>query len=1070
MKAFDKNNIACLVVRLFVLRTWTLALLFLAIAYPSEAQVTSVIQGHISDSTGASVPKALVKVTNERTGVSRTAFSAEDGYYRIPDLLAGTYQVRVELSGFKALEKSGIEVSAQSTTNLNLTLEVGEVTQTIEVTGQDTQVETTTARISEVLGENELKSLPSAGRGIYTLTMLTPGIQGKSEGGVGNNFCCDVFSNYNAPQISSGGHENKANYLVDGINLRYTEGSTWGIAFSPNPDAITEVRVSTNPTAADNGTMSGPQVQLVTKGGTNEYHGTGHFTFQQDDLNAVPFGSTREDIPDSYTRLFGGTIGGPIKKERLFFFGAYEGLRERASRPSIVLTETQAFRDFVVSTRPNNISAQLFRDFPPFRYPTSGFQDLDGDGIPEFGEVTLDKAVSRTGKQFNGRIDYQSSSARDRIYGSYWYTRPEWTNPQVRDAFDENLYDRIDYVSVVHTHAFSPNSLNEARFGFTHTHYERVRGNVYHIPDISTDDGFSIGNGPWSREDTPSSVPEFGDVFSLNRGRHGIKLGGTYRHSTWDLRSLLAGDTPQYAFASMLDFADDNPYLEVRGLNAGTGTARSSRLFFPMNELSFFFQNTWQIRPNLTLNYGLRWDSYFNNTLGKGRNNWQPVLTSDQINPDAVSQVINQKIDQYYQTDWNNFGPRISLAWDPTGQGRMSIRAGFSILYDEVNTQPWYAAADNPPDVALVRAGTERGIPTVYGLAPVGTRDFPPNPNLQVPAVNSVGAFDGTRPGLGAIVTDLKNPMIADTNFGIQYQLTNDLMVHATYRYRHTWDELYSFNANRRTGDLADNGLLDLLNPNFDNITLLTNLGRRRYHGLVLGASKRLGQGWQLGASYTYNNAHNNFANGQADNYDSSGTNAYDPNIDWARDDIAHVFTLHGVWDLPFLRGQKGWVAGAFGGWQVNTILNFQSGALFVPLTNSGYGEGGDFNADGQRGERPDRPTGDVAHSFSKDEWLAGPISASLFPFPDTVRAGNLPRDFFSGPGYARVDAAFVKNFPIPIGRSEKGRLQFRAEAFNLFNRINLRDIEGSLDAPNFGRPTSAYQMRTMQLAIKFLF
>jgi hypothetical protein len=136
----------------------------------------------------------------------------------------------------------------------------------------------------------------------------------------------------------------------------------------------------------------------------------------------------------------------------------------------------------------------------------------------------------------------------------------------------------------------------------------------------------------------------------------------------------------------------------------------------------------------------------------------------------------------------------------------MSIRVGFSMLYDEVNTQPWYAAADNPPDVALVRAGTERGIPTVYGLAPVGTRDFPPNPNLQVPAVNSVGAFDGTRPGLGAIVTNLKNPMIADTNFGVQYQLTNDLMVHATYRYRHTWDELYSFNANRFSGDLADNG------------------------------------------------------------------------------------------------------------------------------------------------------------------------------------------------------------------------------------------------------------------------
>ena len=350
------------------------------------------------------------------------------------------------------------------------------------------------------------------------------------------------------------------------------------------------------------------------------------------------------------------------------------------------------------------------------------------------------------------------------------------------------------------------------------------------------------GNGAFSREYTPSTVPEFGDVFSLNRGKHGIKFGGTYRHSTWDLQSFLSGDNPEYYFSSIQDFADDNPYLEIRGLNVGTGTARSSQLFFPQQELSFFVQNTWQMRPNLTLNYGLRWDSYFNNTLGKGRNNWQPVLNSDQVNPDAVSKVINQKIDHYYNTDWNNFGPRISVAWDPSGKGKMAIRGGFSILYDEVNTQPWYAAADNPPDVALVFAGTERGIPIVYGLAPVGTRDFPPNPNLQVPVVNSVGAFDGTRPGLGGIVTDLKNPLIIDTNFGVQYQLANDLMVHGTYRYRHTRDDLYSFNANRFTGDLVD-GRLDQLNPYFDNITLLTNLGQRRYHGLVLGASKRFRSG-----------------------------------------------------------------------------------------------------------------------------------------------------------------------------------------------------------------------------------
>ncbi|MPY90592.1 MAG: hypothetical protein GEU99_22055 [Luteitalea sp.] len=1032
------------------------------------AQATSTIQGHISDASGASVPTALVTATNQDTGVARRVHTAADGYYRIPDLLAGSYEVRVELAGFKTVVKGDIEVNAQSTTSLNVALQLGEVTDTVTVLAGRTQVETTAARISEVIGETELRALPTAGRGIYTLTMVTPGITGKSEGG-GGAFCCDVFANYQAPRISSGGNENKANYLLDGISLRYTEGSSWGAAFSPNPDAVTEVRVSTNPTSAEFGTISGPQVHVVTKGGTNDFHGTGHFTLQQDDFNAAPFGSRREDIPDSYNRLFGGTFGGPLARDRLFFFGAYEGLREKASSSNVVLTETEEFKNFALSTRPNSVAAQLFRDFPPFRYPRSGFVDVNGDGILDLGEVTVDKPARRTGKQFNTRIDYQSPSARDRIYGSYWFTRPEWTGNNVRDALDATLFDRIDYVSVVHTHAFSPNSLNEARFGFTHTHYENTRGDVYHVPYLQTDDGLTLGNGSWSKEDTPSTVVELGNIFSLNRGRHEIKFGGTYRHSTWDLQSFLQGDSPEYYFASILDFADDNPYLEVRGLDAGTGNQRSSRLFFPQNELSLFVQNTWQIRPTLTLNYGIRWDSYFTNTLGKGRDNWQPILDSSQVTPSLVSEVINQKIDQYYGTDKNNFGPRISLAWDPSKEGRIAIRGGFSILYDEVNTQPWYAAADNPPDVALVFAGTERGIPVVYGLAPVGTRDFPVNPNLQVPVVNSVGAFDGTRPALGAIVTDLKNPMIVDVNVGAQYQLAADLMVHGTYRYRYTTDDLYSFNANRFSGDLVD-GFLDGLNPNFDSIGVLTNLGRRKYHGIVTGLSKRFSRGWQLSAAYTYNNGRNNFANGQGDNYSSDGTVAYDPSIDWARDDIAHVFTLHGVWDIPFLQGRSGWLAGAFGGWQLNSTWNLQSGGLFVPLSFAGYGEGGDFNADGQRGEQPDRPSGNVPHSFSKDEWLEGALSASLFPFPDTVRPGNLPRDYFRGPGYARVDAALVKSFPMPIGLAQRGRLQFRAEAFNLFNRVNLSGIENSLEAANFGRAVAAFQMRTIQFSVKVLF
>ncbi|PYV80933.1 MAG: hypothetical protein DMG05_30815, partial [Acidobacteria bacterium] len=200
----------------------------------SIAQETSTIQGHIADSSGASVPKAQVKAT----GVSRTALSADDGYYRIVDLLAGSYQVRVEVSGFKTIVKSGVQLSARAITGLNFTLEVGEVSQTVDVTSEEPQVETQIARITEVISETEIKSLPLQGRGVLNVAYMTPGITGKPVGGDSGSFvnlwCCDAMSQTGAPNISSGGRENKGNFTLDGINMRYTEGSSWGMLFTPN--------------------------------------------------------------------------------------------------------------------------------------------------------------------------------------------------------------------------------------------------------------------------------------------------------------------------------------------------------------------------------------------------------------------------------------------------------------------------------------------------------------------------------------------------------------------------------------------------------------------------------------------------------------------------------------------------------------------------------------------------------------------------------------------------------------------------------------------------------------------
>ena len=302
-------------------------------------------------------------------------------------------------------------------------------------------------------------------------------------------------------------------------------------------------------------------------------------------------------------------------------------------------------------------------------------------------------------------------------------------------------------------------------------------------------------------------------------------------------------------------------------------------------------------------------------------------------------------------------------------------------------------------------------------------------------------------------------------------------MVFGNYKYRRTTNDIYAFNANRFTGDLVD-GNLDRLNPNWTSLLIYTNLGKRFYHGLIFGASKRFSQGLQFSANYTYSHGRTN--RNYVGNFDeaqvftSNMTEVFQPNLDFSRDDTTHVFHLHNVWELPILRGRKGWLAGALGGWQLNTIWFLQSGDPWVPRSSGIYGFGDDFNADGQGSERPDRPVGDVPRSYSTRQWLDGTtgLKKDLFPLPPSteLRTGNLPRDFFRGPGFWRTDAAFVKTFPVPIGRAEKAQLQVRLEAFNLFNRINLYRPQTNLASSRSAIPGSAYPMRIVQLAVKFVF
>ncbi|MDA2925636.1 TonB-dependent receptor [Acidobacteria bacterium AH-259-G07] len=1061
--------------------------LILLMSTAALGQLTGRIQGQVTDATGAVLPGVEVTVTNEAIGFSRVVITADDGYYRVSDLLPGTYTVSVEMPGFRTSIRSNVEVSAESVLGLNVTLEVGEITESVTVSGETIQVETQVTRISEVLQEDDIRELPMQGRGVLNIVMITPGLVGKQM--QQGNYCCDVFSNYGAPRINSGANEQKAVFMLDGIDLRYSEGSGWGMSFSPSPDAIQEVRVTTNPHSAEFGRVSGPQIQIVTKGGTNNFHGTAHYLFNGDQLNARAFFS--DSKPDIEYNLFGGTVGGPILKDKLFFFGAYEGLQSTRAGSQRVVVETQAFRDFVVNTRPNTLAANLLQQFPPVKYATQELQDVGSplpgvfnwdstpDGIPDLGVITLDDPFKRDGNQYNGRIDFHHPNDKDRIFGTYWFSHPEWGLSRVRTAFIGLTDTAVTSAHFTHTRSWTPTVLSEVRYGLDiidFTSGAPVR-RFPHIPSTGADDGFGIGAHGWSEYDSYVHYAE--GVFSINRGKHAFKFGTTYRNS--DLHAEWP-NVPSYGFASILDFADDEPYSESRRIDTAGGQGTDTDLRMLTGDFSLFVQNTWQIRPNLTLNYGLRWEYFFPVWLDD-RDNWQPHLSSDQINPAGVTAGTNtQAANRLYSRDLDNFSPRFGLAWDPSGEGKMSIRFGLGLLNEEINTFNLYGVNSNPPSAAYLSAGFFEEIKDiVYGLAPEGTVDFPLNPAFSRPTLSPAGGIEGARVSVTGFMTDLQSPQVLDTLAGIQYQLRGDTLVQLNYKYRRGTKELYMDDINRFAGDLLD-GTLDRLNPNFNRVTMLTNRGRRIGHNIVASLTKRYSQGYSLTASYNYTNARNNFGaipRGHSDFYQAGSTDAFNLDPEWARDDIPHVFTFHSLWELPFLRDRNDLAGRLLGGWKLGTIANLQAGELFIVSSNAGFGAGGDFNADGQQtgfrgagGDRPDEPSQSLSSSFSKQEWLRGAIPASAFPIPDpsSPRIGTLARDAFREPGYGNVDLNLIKEFRFPVWGNEDGRLQVRGEFLNLLNRLNIGSVSRFMNSANFAEATSAHPNRVIQLAFKFIF
>ncbi|HEY3381018.1 MAG TPA: TonB-dependent receptor [Vicinamibacterales bacterium] len=1032
----------------------------LALAVPAVAQLQlATIQGTVTDQTGGVLPGVTVTATNTGTRVARSTVTNERGVYRLPSIEPGVYDVTVELQGFGKLSRPKVDIEVGATLGLNFTLQPGAIAETITVTGEAPMVQTEIASVSAVVERKQLEALPLVGRNVMALAALQPGINGIPGS-------TDFLSAEQGLGITASGQRGSGNNaMVDGMSIN---GTPWGgtVLVVPNAEAVQEFQVISNNQSAEYGRNSGAAVSIVTRGGTNRFSGS-LFEFHRDQsLRARGMFETKK--PDFKRNDFGGSFGGPVKRDRTFFFGSFEGVREVSGSGSLVTVETEAFVNYVTSTRPNSIAAKLLSTYRPPSYPTTGLTDLGSpakganvysktlDGIPDVGQINYNSRNNRTGNQFNVRIDHVMNGGNDRIRGTYYSSGIEtWTN-YVRSAFNHPYPVANQLFTLGYTKVLSNTILNEVGFGFVRMHGET--GDP--TPETPTISISAIGGIPgfgvdfWHPIYYTQNNFEFKDTLTMTRGSHSLRMGGQFSWGADD-SEMHHWQRPNYSFQSIFDFADDEPFTETRAVDPATGKTIFATSHYRTKEFSGFIQDNWKVRPNLTLNVGLRYDNFGNPTKSPGQFN-AISIGSGSTRQEQIATAKAVAADRLYNTDWNNVAPRFGFAWDPTTTGRMVVRGGWGISYNRINNTVWSDEKFNPPQFAQATAGVQNGTPIVYTLGP----NYPDNPALGR-GVDANGGIKGARVALRVIDPATTTPYSYNWFAGIQREMPWKLVLDVNYigsagRNLMSTDGPGGEDYNRFAGDMLD-GVRNRLNPSFASVGLAESRIDSKYNGLALGLKRRLDHGLSFQFAYTF---------GKTYDTPASATEVTQPQLDYgyADYDIRHKIAANILWQIPFNSAHKAMNA-VFGGWQINTITFWQSGAPFNVTCPSTYPTC-DFNADGVTGDRINGPTSDLnLGSKTQDDWLTGAFKLSGFSFPSQGTLGNLERNSLRGPSYFNTDVSLIKSVSI-----RRTVLQVRIEAFNAFNQVNLNNPSTSTTSTTFGRVTSTRSMRVIQLGAKLSF
>jgi hypothetical protein len=1055
---------------------WLLPLLVLLLAPTAAlAQFSGGIQGTVTDGQKAVVADAIVMVTNVQSGVAREATTTSEGVYRMTSLAPGSYRIEVIKAGFSNALRESVTVGVTETIRVDFTLEVSGVKESVTVTTQAPVVETEQGRVSGRVDRLQLQEMPLSGRNLYNLIALQPGVTGKgvSASISGGGGADDSFAGESAPRINASGQRDEANnYTVD-------DTSTNGVArggitnLTPNTESVEEVRVVSNNFSAVDGRSPGAQVQVITKAGTNQFRGSGSYYYQSDALTAK--NRFESSVPKFDKNQFGFSLGGPIERNKLFFFTSYEGLRQDGARGQNYTVETPEFRNFVLQRSPNSIAARLLRDFAPAVDPTTGFRDLGSpapgvntigpaDGIMDVGTAFFVPEGWRDGNQVNARADYELRPGKDRLYGNFYRTTSYAVTGGIRPEFNRPTPNTTHYFNVNYTRTINTSTLNEFRGGMMRLVGLPDVPKHLEIPGITVQGGVTgfgqsgYPNGWWQTN------WHFKDIFTVIKSSHLLKMGGELRQM-YGSATNTTNYIPAYTFTNLLNFADDEAIQMQRYVDPRTGEPVTAYSELTQTEWALFIDDDWKVSKNLTVNLGLRYENYgtFKDSDGTLRN---LVLNPGASIFERIADARVDFVNEFYPTDNNNLGPRLGFAWDPRGDGKMSVRGGYGLAYDRLMNLPAENYRHSPPLRGSVNLGQQFGTTFTYSLGDASKPylGYPVDPALQA-GLDSRNGLRGARIALTVVDPDLKNPVTHNWFLGVQREIIWGLVAEANYLGSAGRGLYNAYNVNRFVGDLATDNVFTGFNPSFAGITMVRSNSRANYQGGTVTLRRNFRNGYMIQGSYTFGKAMNDadIAVGSTAFQDAANIGA---DYAIAGYDVPHKLALAGVWEIPFLKDATGLKKTFLGGWQLAGSAIFQAGNP-INVTNGATFPTGDYNADGSGGDRPNAPTGNVKTSgWSVDEYLAGIFKASDFPVPARGTNGNLVRNAYRGPGYADVSLSLSKRFQT----TAKLNTEFRLDAFNAFNRVNLDQPNMDLSSANFGKSTAQLNTRAIQLGFRVRF